>query len=602
LRVLLKMMNHGLFRVYPFDITKEAFNYTILSFHVYEESVADEATNRNIAHALNFMGQLLEITGEESFKVRAYYQASATIERTTRRIKEMRYEDLLLLPHIGKNIAKKIIEYTETGHIREMDELMARIPSGLVELLKLEGVGPKTVNRLWIKLGIENVEDLETAARRHRIRAIKGFGEKREQDILSSISHYQQRSNRITLIEAEQIIDRVASVMIEGSYTVAGSYRRGKSTIGDIDFVTNELPGELNPKLREVADDLIDVGDRKTSIRVSGVRVDIRYSKPEIFGSMLMYLTGSKAFNIHMRAVALSRGLKINEYGIEDRESGEKCTFRDEKSMFSFLSMPYIPPELREDTGEIELAFTNNLPELVKIDEIRGDLHVHSTWSDGHLTLEELLKTGEELGYEYMLCSDHSATLGVAGGLTGEDIRRQNEQIAALNKESDCHLLAGIEVDILADGTLGLPDRVLSGLDMVIASIHSGFRQERDILTRRVISAIQNEHVDIIGHPTGRILGRREPYAIDMERVIETAAEHGTALEINASPYRLDLDDVNVRQAIEHGVKISIGTDAHRMEEFSAMRFGVSIARRGWCRSKDILNTLHLDDLMERPS
>ena len=558
-----------------------------------------ERTNRQVAETLYFMGQLLEVLGENPFKVRAYYKAAEVVERLATPVSRLEEEQLKEIPGIGSAIAKKIREIVETGTFQELETVRAGIPEPLIELLSLEGIGPKTVNKLWKKLNVQSISDLEREAKQHRIRAIKGFGEKKEESFLKAIALYRERSGRMTREEADSVVARVVPVLAPGSFAMAGSYRRGKSTIGDIDIVSKELPSVANPKIRDVADEMIDEGSRKTSFRCLGKRVDVRFSRPEQFGSMLLYLTGSKPFNIKMREHAIFRGFKLNEYGLEDRAEGTLKEFPTEEEIFSFLGMDYIVPELREDWGEVEAALAHRLPDLVENDQILGDLHVHSNWSDGVLSLEEIARAGESRGYEYILVSDHSATLGIAHGLDEEGIRTQMHEIEVINRSSPCQLLQGTEVDIMADGTLGLPARILADLEVVIASIHSAFSQERDVMTRRVLAAVENEHVDIIGHPTGRILGRRQPAEIDIPRVIEKAAETKTALECNASPFRLDLDDLYIREATRKKVKISIGTDSHHNEEFPNIRYGVTTCRRGWATAGDLLNTMRHKELME---
>ncbi|NYT16698.1 MAG: DNA polymerase/3'-5' exonuclease PolX [Methanomicrobiales archaeon] len=558
-----------------------------------------ERTNQQIAEKLNLMAELLEIKGENVFKVRAFSRAADTIDRYGSPLSSCDEQSLASIPGIGKNIARKIREIVETGTFQELEEEKSGIPDSLIELLRLEGIGPKTVSTLWKKLSVQSIDDLEREARNHRIRALRGFGEKKEESYLKAIAVYREQSGRMTRLEADDVVDRIRSAFSPGTYEVAGSYRRGKSTVGDIDVVTTEPAHAVNPRLRSIADAVIDEGEKRTSVRVLGKRVDVRFSRPQQFGSMLLYLTGSKAFNIRLREIAISKGYKLNEYGIEDRAAGIKKDFAGEQEIFSFLSMDTVVPELREDWGEVERALARALPELVRQDEIRGDLHVHSSWSDGRLTIEELARKGEQMGYEYLVCSDHSATLGIAHGLDETALNRQAHEIEAVNRSSSCRIIHGIEVDILADGTLGLPSRALADLEIVIASVHSGFSQERDIMTRRVLSAIESEHVDIIGHPTGRILGRRQPYAIDMDRIIDHAQDTGTALECNASPYRLDIDDVHIRHAIERGVRIAIGTDAHDPSEFDHMHYGVTTCRRGWATASDVLNTRSLNDLLE---
>jgi DNA polymerase (family 10) len=553
-------------------------------------------SNRRVAELLHFMGQLLEIRGEDTFKIRAYHRAAEQITRQNRSLREMDAEEIRQIEGVGEKLTQKIQEILKTGTFHELEEIRREVPSSLIELLALEGVGPKTISRLWRVMGIQSIEDLERAAKGHRIRAIKGFGEKKEEDILHAIELFRQQGTRMTRLQAERVVQCITAILPAGSFNVAGSYRRGKSTVGDIDIITNFPPSTVNPLLRTVGE-LIDIGEHRTSIRCQGQRVDVRFTSSDEYGSMLLYLTGSKDFNIRLREIALSRGLKLNEYGIEDKKEGIIHRFAQEEEIFTFLGMDYIPPEMREDQGEIYRAQQHTLPRLIKESDLRGDLHTHSSWSDGHLSLEELSRAGEQQGYHYILCSDHSASLGITRGLNEDRLREQMRNIEQINRNASCHLLAGIEVDILADGALSLPGSVLQDLDLVIASIHSGFKQERDVITRRMITAVTNEHVDIIGHPTGRLLGEREPYDIDILRVIDAAADAETALEINASPHRLDLDDVNVRAARGQGVRLAIGTDAHDAKELTCARYGVMVARRGWCESTDLLNTLSEEQL-----
>ena len=558
-----------------------------------------EVTNQQVAAQLNLMGQILEIKGDNIFKIRAFYRASESIERLATPVTVMDDTALSGIEGIGKNIVRKVREIAEKGTFDELEEAKSGIPESLIELLHLEGIGPKTVSTLWKKMNIQSIDDLERAAKGHRIRAIKGFGEKKEEGFLRAITMYRDQSGRMNREEADAVAGKLRSVLEPGMYEVAGSYRRGKSSVGDIDVVTTESPDRLNPRLRAIADAVIDAGDRKTSLRILGKRVDVRFSKPRQFGSMLLYLTGSKAFNIKLREIAISRGYKLNEYGIEDRSDGSLWEFSTEAELLSFLGLDYVVPELREDWGEVERALSHALPPLVEQDDIRGDLHVHSTWSDGSLSIKDLGTSGEERGYEYIVCSDHSSTLGIAHGLDEDALSKQAHEIELQNRSSSCRIIHGVEVDILADGTLGLPNRALGDLEIVIASIHSGFSQPQDIITRRILAAIEHDHVDIIGHPTGRLIGKRQGYAVDMSRVIERARETGTALECNASPYRIDLDDGYIREAVEKGVRIAIGTDAHEKAELLHMEYGITTCRRGWASRQDILNTLNGSGLLE---
>jgi DNA polymerase (family 10) len=556
-------------------------------------------SNREVAERLRFMAQLLEVTGEEDvFKVRAYERAAKHLEELTTPVAELDEKARLAIPGIGAKIASKIASIIETGTFPELEELRTKIPPTLPELLKLEGVGPKTVHTLWMKLGIQSVDDLERAARQRRIRAVKGFGEKKETEFLRSIARHRGSATRMTRDQADAVVARVTSVLTPGKFVVAGSYRRGKSTVRDIDIVTMEPPQAVNSRIRSVADEIIAAGSEKSSIRCLGQQVDFRFAEPGSFGSMLLYLTGSKEFNIHLREIAIGKGLRLNEYGLEEREGGGLHTFPDEESLFSHLGLPYFPPEIREDRGEIEAALKGDLPHLVEQSAIRGDLHIHTTATDGHMTIEEFAAAGTELGYEYLLVSDHSSTLGITHGLDADGVKAQMREVEQVNRGSACQLLAGIEVDIMADGSLGLSDKVLADLDLVIASVHSGLHEEKDVMTRRILTAISNEHVDILGHPTGRLIPSRPAYELDMDRVIDSAKAAGTALEINASPYRMDLDDPQIREARDRGVPLAIGTDAHSREELRHIRHGVTLARRGWCGPGDVLNTLDREALL----
>ena len=558
-----------------------------------------DCTNRQVAETLRLMGQLHEVRGDNPFRVRAFMAGADAVERLPKRVNGLDIDELRGLTGIGERLAAVVQEICETGSSEELVALQNEIPAGLLDLLRVEGVGPKTAGRLWREIGVTSVAELKEAAERGRIRRLKGFGPKREAELLRGAERFAGEERRMTRADADLLLSGLAEVLAPGRYVVAGSYRRGKETVGDLDLVSCEAPEELNPRLRAIADEVIDEGERRTSIRFLGERVDIRFTTPAALGPMLLYLTGSKAFNIKLRDRALLEGLRVNEYGIAGRDGAGLETFPDEASMLGALGLPFIPPELREDRGEIEAAEHDRLPFLVTAADLRGDLHVHSNWSDGALSLDELAAEGTRRGYEYLIVSDHSETLRVAHGLSERDLAEQRHTIEVINRDSPCRLIAGVEVDILADGTLGLPDRALADLELVIASLHSGLRQDQDQVTRRVIGACEHEHVDIIGHPTGRLIGRRDPAAVDLSRVIEAAAESGTALEINASPHRLDLSDIPVRTARDRGVRLSIGTDAHRADELDQLRHGLSIARRGWCTAGDLLNTLPLERLLE---
>lgn len=558
-----------------------------------------EVTNRTVSERLLFMAHVLEILEENPFKIRAYRRASEILGRLVPPVVQIPVGELEAMEGIGKALATKVQEIAATGTFRDLEEAQSKIPPGVLELLNLDGVGPKTAKLLWQKMNITSIADLERAARARRIRALKGFGEKKEALFLKSIARHRQMATRMNREQAEGVIAVVTRVMEEGRFTVAGSYRRGKSTIGDIDIVSTEKPGHINPLLHRVADEMIDSGDKKTSFLCRGSRVDVRFTKPATFGSMLFHLTGSAAFNIRMRELALSKGASLNEYGIMDNTRGVLHEFPREEDIFSYLGLDCIVPELREDWGEVEAALSHQLPSLVDTTHIRGDLHVHSSWSDGNMDIRDLARAGETHGYSYLACTDHSASLGIARGLDEPALQRQAHEIEMVNRDSTCQILHGVEVDILADGSPGLPASVLSDLDVVIGSIHSAFSQEGDVMTRRIISAIESDHIDIIGHPTGRLLGQRDAYAVDMQRVTEAAAAHQTALECNASPFRMDLDDLHIREAVKSGVKISLGTDAHDSAELANLRYGLGLCRRGWATPADVLNTVSVQKLLE---
>jgi len=556
-------------------------------------------TNRQVAKTLRLIGQLHELRGDGPFRVRAFMAGADLVERLERPVAGMDEDELVGLPGVGERIASVVREVCETGTSTELESLQAELPPSLPELLSVEGIGPKTAGRLWRELGVTSVAGLIEAAKHGRIRRLKGFGPKREAELRRGAERYAGAGHRMNRATAGELLAGIVAVLAPGQWAVAGSYRRGAATVGDLDLVSCQDPREVNPRLREIADEVIEEGDRRTSIRFRGERVDLRFTTPDALGPMLVYLTGSKTFNIRLRDRALLAGLRINEYGIADRSGAGLATYPSEAAMFAALDLQYIPPELREGSGEIEAAERNAIPALVAGEGLRGDLHVHSNWSDGSLSLAELAAEGERRGYEYLAVTDHSETLGIAHGLSERDLAEQRRTIEAVNRTSGCYLVTGVEVDILSDGTLGLPDRALADLELVVASLHSGLRQDRDRVTRRVVAACENEHVDVIGHPTGRLIGRREPAAVDLPRLIEAAASTGTALEINASPYRLDLEDVAVRAARDRGVVLSIGTDAHRPGELNHLRHGLATARRGWCTPADVLNTRPLAALLE---
>lgn len=565
-------------------------------------------TNREIAEIFSSIGDIMDILGENRFKVLAYRRAAENIMSLGQDLRSFwRAGTLQEISGIGQAIAEKIDELFSTGRLEFYERLQEQVPAGVVSLLQIPDVGPKTVKLLWEELGVQSVTELEAAARAGRLRTLRGLGARSEAKILAGIEILNRRSDRISLGTAWP----VAAELLEGVRTtcsevqevaVAGSLRRMRATIGDIDLLAaSEVPASVMRAfvaLPAVAEVILS-GPTKTSVRLhNGLQADLRVLEPDRWGTALQYFSGSQAHNVRLRELAVKRGLSLSEYSFK-REDGGEILCRDEAQVYETLGLPWIPPELREDQGEIQAALAGELPDLVEREAIRGDLHVHTDWSDGTSTLAEMAEAARELGYEYLVISDHSQSLGIARGLTAERQREQRAEIDALNERwNDFRLLQGCELEIKADGSLDLPDDVLARLDLVVASLHTSQRQDREQITRRMLNAVTNPYVDVIGHPSGRILGQREESAVDLDAVIDTAATTGTALEVNSTPSRLDLDDVHVRRAIGLGVKIAINSDAHHPDGLDNLAYGVATARRGWATAADVLNTMTLDELL----
>ena len=565
-------------------------------------------TNREIAEIFSSIGDIMDILGENRFKVLAYRRAAENIMNLGQDLRSFwRAGTLQEIPGIGQAIADKIDELLTTGRLDFYERLQDQVPTGVVSLLQIPDVGPKTAKLLWEELGVQSVAELEAAARAGRLRTLRGLGARSEAKILAGIEILNRRSDRISLGTAWP----VAAELLEGLRTtcpevqevaVAGSLRRMRATIGDVDLLAaSEAPAAVMRAfvaLPPVAEVVLS-GPTKTSVRLhNGLQADLRVLEPERWGTALQYFSGSQAHNVRLRELALKQGLSLSEYSFK-REDGSEILCRDEAQVYEALGLPWIPPELREDQGEIQAALAGKLPDLVEREVIRGDLHVHTDWSDGISTLAEMAEAARELGYEYLVISDHSQSLGVARGLTAERQREQRAEIDALNERwNDFRLLQGCELEIKADGSLDLPDDVLARLDLVVASLHTSQRQDREQITRRMLNAVTSPYVDVIGHPSGRVLGQREESAVDLDAVIDAAASVGTALEVNSSPSRLDLDDVHVRRAIGMGVKIAINSDAHHPDGLDNLPYGIATARRGWATAADILNTMTLDELL----
>jgi len=564
--------------------------------------------NREVAEILYQMAELLELQAENRFKIIAYSKAARTIEGLPEDVALVCREGRLRgIPGVGRAIADKVEEYLQTGKIAAHQELLAKTPPGLAELLQISGLGPKTVFLLHDKLNVTNLEQLEIAAREHRIRRLPRMGPTREGNIIKAIERYKKRSTRILYSSAEPVVNQILSHLrgLEGleHVTVAGSFRRARETVGDIDILaTASHPQEIVSAFTRLplVQEVLASGPTKASVIVQEtIQVDLRIVEHRSFGTVLQYFTGSKEHNVKLRQIALSHGFSLSEYSLKRLSDNQDLFFDREKDVYSALGLDYIPPEMREDQGEIEAAQRGRLPDLLESKDIRGDLHVHSNWSDGRASILELGRAASALGYEYIAICDHSPAVGIAGGLSPERLEEKIKAIEAANEQLEgITILSGTEVDIKSDGRLDYPDRLLSQCDVVVASIHMGGQQSERAITGRLIQAMENENVDIIAHPTGRIIGQRDAYEVDLPAVLEAAARTGTALEINSYPSRLDLSDVNARAAREVGARLAINSDAHDASQLEVMRYGINVARRAWLERKDVLNALSLKELL----
>jgi len=564
--------------------------------------------NKAIAGLLYETADLLEIDGQDSFRIRSYRNAAEAIEALPQQVSNLIAEPkkLLEVPGIGKGMLANLQMLFKDGRIEAHTELLKKYRPSMLELLKVQGLGPKTIALIWSAYQVSDLDGVEKLAREGKIRELPRMGEKHELKLLKAIEDYRRIGGRFLIDTAEQLADKLVAHLLGApgveKVTPAGSLRRGRETVGDLDvLVTGQACCDADerqkitehllkfPGLMEV----IAQGENKVSFRMrNGMQVDVRLLPPESFGAAMQYFTGSKAHNVALRQRALKMGYTLNEYSLATLDDNKPVASATEEEIYGKLGLDWIPPELRENLGEIEAAAKHELPKLLEISDIRGDVHMHTVETDGRNTIEEMAEAAQERGYQYMAITDHSKNLAFANGLTDERALAHMERIRAVGKKmKSIRILAGIEVDILTDGTLDLSDSVLEQMDIVIASVHSQFTQDRDTMTARLVNAVSNPNTSILGHPTGRQLLRRDAYAFDIDAVLKAAAHHRVAMELNSYPERLDLNDVHLRMAKQHGVKIVVNTDSHHVSHMDKIRYGVTQARRAWLTRDDVLNT-----------
>jgi len=569
--------------------------------------------NNQIAKIFKLMAMYLEAQGVE-FKPRAYQKAAQSLETLEKDVKEIFEKSglkaLAEIPSIGKSLALKIEEYLKTGQIAEYEKLKKELPVDMENLVKIEGLGPKTIFTLYDKLKIKNISELEKALKEHQIRNLEGFGEKSEENLKSALEFFKKSTDRFLLgyiygdaLKLKNILAKVKGV---SKIEIAGSIRRFKETIGDIDIlaVTKNPLKLMNyfTSLENVAE-IYMKGKTKSAVSLTnGIDVDLRIVSSKSWGSALNYFTGSKEHNIALREIAINKGYKLNEYGLFKIKNNEEIQIagKTEKELYSALEMSYIEPEMRENTGEIELAINHKLPKLIELEDVKGDLQVHSNWSDGRFTMEEMIEQAFKLNYQYLLFTDHSKSLGIANGMDEKKVLKQMSYIDKLNKkyQGKIKILKGIELNILKDGRVDISDKVLEKLDIVGASIHSYFKMTKNEMTSRIKKAMANKNIDIIFHPTGRLLLQREAYEVDLEELFKYAQKTKTIFEINASPERLDLSDKAIRLGLNHNILFSLGTDSHYLSQLENMIFGIGQARRGWLSKEKVLNSKSSEELI----
>ena len=571
--------------------------------------------NKGIANILIETADLMEIAGDDSFRIRSYRNAAEAIEALPRQVAELIDDPkkLLEVPGIGKGMAANLREIVQEGDLKLHAQLLEKYRPSMLELLKIQGLGPKTVNLIWLNFQVSDVTGVEQLAREGKLRGLPRMSEKTEQKILKAIETYRGISGRFHLDEADRtaakLMEHIGQMPGVETMTPAGSLRRGRETVGDLDLLITgrccAQPAERGALIERILQfpgiaDVLARGENKVSVKLrNGLQIDVRILPPESYGAALQYFTGSKAHNVALRQRALKQGFTLNEYGLFQLEGNQLAASATEEEIYGKLGLDWIPPELRENCGELEAAEKHALPQLVRVEDIRGEVHMHTVETDGRCTIEEMALAARERGYQYIAITEHSKNLAFANGLDekrtvehAQRLRRASEQIEGIT------ILAGIEVDILADGALDLDDSALAQLDVVIASVHSAFNQEPAQMTERLLRALENRYVTAIGHPTGRLLLRRDAYHFDLDAVLKAAAARKIAMELNAYPDRLDLCDVHLRMARERGVKILINTDAHHTSHFEKLKYGVLQARRAWLTASDVLNTLPVDKLL----
>jgi DNA polymerase (family 10) len=563
--------------------------------------------NQEVSRIFREIAKILELKGENIFRIRAYERAAQSVDNLEDPVEIIAEKGALReIPGIGADLEEKIKEIIKTGKLKYLEELQKQTPQGLVKMMEIPSLGPKTVKRLYDELKIDTIEELEKAAKSGKLKNLEGIREKTEENILRGIGLVKKGAERqpinFAINVANAFVDKLKEMKEVDDIEVAGSLRRRKDTVKDIDIlVTSKNHKPIMDKFvtLPLVKEVLAHGGTKASVisKENNMQVDLRVVEHNSFGSALVYFTGSKEFNIRLRQLAIKKGWKVNEYGVFKKN--KRLAGKTEDEIFSLFDMEYIPPELREDRGEIDAALKGKLPKLVELKDIKGDFHVHSKYSDGLSSIEEIAKKIEMYKYEYVAICDHSQSLKVAGGLSKEEVYKKLKEIEKVNKKSKVRLLSGTEVDITSDGKIDYPDSILKEFDVVVAAIHTGFKQTRKQLTRRIVSACKNKYVHIIAHPTGRLWGVRDPYDIDIDEICKAACDNQVALEINCYPQRLDLSDINVMHAKNKGVKFALGTDTHQLDQLRSMELGLSVARRAWLTKNEVINSLSLEKLIK---